>query len=101
MKLLYTTTALAEAAGITYRQADYWTSKGYLKPVPIEGKPTAGSGHARVYDSSQVEKARLMAEFIDLHRAHLIADALVRGSQAHVNGRLLGFVTIQGRERAS
>lgn len=55
---LYTATALSRASGATYRQVEYWTGKGYLRPVHVEGRPTTGSGNGRIYDDAEVCVAR-------------------------------------------
>lgn len=93
---LYTTNALCEAAQITYRQAQYWTEKGWLVPVTVEGVEPGGSGNRRIYDDSQVIKARFMRAFSDPWMVSRLADAIVRGTQVSVEGRLVGQVTIHG-----
>jgi hypothetical protein len=76
--------------GATYRQLDYWTTKGFLAVSDIEWcdpsgphhkagftarskaadsavvKSNPGSGRARIYDTRTVEKVRLMARFAAL-----------------------------------
>lgn len=52
---------LAQAAGISYRQLDYWTRTGVLSCV--EASP--GSGFVRAYPISQVAFARLLKQLLD------------------------------------
>jgi hypothetical protein len=52
---------LTIAAGITYRQLDYWTRLGYLTPW---NSPTPGSGVPRVYPLDQVDVASTMRAVI-------------------------------------
>lgn len=44
-------------AGITYRQLDYWTRRGFIRPV---GKSNPGSGAQRRYTAAEVEIARVL-----------------------------------------
>lgn len=45
------------AIGLTYRQLDYWTRRGYLKAED----PTPGSGHSRTWlEDEQVIAARML-----------------------------------------
>lgn len=45
------------AAGLTYRQLDYWTNAGYL----VLDRESAGSGHSRSWPGSELKVARMMA----------------------------------------
>lgn len=49
----------AKAAGITYRQLDYWTRKGYLRPRDVA---CPGSGHQREYLPAEIQVAALMGQ---------------------------------------
>ncbi len=51
---------LAELVGITFRQLDYWTTKGYLHA----DANSPGSGNWRNYDGDEVAVAWLMAELV-------------------------------------
>lgn len=51
---------LAAAAHITYRQVDFWTRAGYLRPT--DGSP--GSGYQRIYPPHELTVARLMAALV-------------------------------------
>lgn len=46
-------------AGITYRQLDHWTRKGYLGDIPAPG-----SGNQRYYTDEQVEHICIMARMV-------------------------------------
>lgn len=51
--------------GLTGRQIDYWTTRGYLRSVVgDDGKPISGSGNRRRWASTERDIARLMALFI-------------------------------------
>ena len=53
---------LAETAGITYRQMDYWTRTGLLESLAVDRK---GSGHPRIYSPEQVRRARVIARLVE------------------------------------
>lgn len=65
--------AVCAAAGITYRQLDYWTKRGLI-PLPDQHP---GSGSARSYPPDAVRVAVIMAALIragfTLKAAHRIA----------------------------
>jgi DNA-binding transcriptional MerR regulator len=71
---------LVHYSGISYRQLDYWTSRGYLKTYH-DSNP--GSGTAREYPFDQAKKARLMLCLITLgfevHLAEKISAFAVLG----------------------
>lgn len=46
--------------GITYRQLDYWSRLGYLRPVRLERGRGEGSGSPRVWPPAELHVARLM-----------------------------------------
>lgn len=52
---------LTVRAGITVRQADHWTRKGYLKPDNAE----CGSGRSRQWSYREIEVARVMKVLTD------------------------------------
>lgn len=66
-------TELMRAAGMTYRQLDYWTRRGVL----FADHPTPGSGAQRVYPADEVPVAcalvRLMAAGLPLDMAAELA----------------------------
>lgn len=47
--------------GLTYRQLDYWTRKGYLRS---EGNPTPGSGRPRTWPDTEVAIARAIVRLV-------------------------------------
>lgn len=82
-----TSAALVEAAGITYRQLDYWTRNGHLEPIA----GTAGNGHGsrRLFPVEAVYEARLMGQLVaigfrDLDIAASLARRLVHTARADV-----------------
>lgn len=58
---MFLTVEFARAAGITYRQADYWIRQGILRPIG-EGRP--GSGARREWDEHEIRVARVVAAVI-------------------------------------
>lgn len=54
------TTDLMALTGITYRQADYWTRLGWLRPP----EPTPGSGAQRYYPPAEQRVAAIMAALV-------------------------------------
>lgn len=51
---------LAEHIGVSYRQVDFWTRKGYLSATD----PAPGSGHARDYPAGEIAIAERMAHLV-------------------------------------
>lgn len=65
--------------GVTYRQLDYWTRKGYITPA----KPSPGSGVRRVWTPQVVEDVRwlVQASLLTLPEvASLLRNSLMRKS---------------------
>lgn len=60
MSDLYTSTGLVEVTGASYRQIDYWTTRGWLVPLSIAGMSATGTGNHRVYPASEVAVARAL-----------------------------------------
>lgn len=48
------------AVGLTARQVNYWTNKGYLRLA----QPCNGSGHALDFEPGEVAVAALMAVYV-------------------------------------
>lgn len=65
----------------TYRQVDYWTRAGYLRPA--SGNPTPGSGHRREWDETELDVALLMGK---LTEAGLMPRAAALVARQHVGG---------------
>jgi len=68
MSTLYTANAIVKASGATYRQIQYWTDRGYLKPVQINGLTKTGSGNPRIYDETEVYVASVLPFLLDPER---------------------------------
>jgi hypothetical protein len=66
---------LAEQGGATYRQVEYWTRLGLLKPVDrtsnLKWQPTKvrGSGSTRWYEPGEVQKVRALAAISHLWKS--------------------------------
>jgi hypothetical protein len=89
-------TDVARDLGVTYRQADYWSSHGYIEVrkasrlIPAdqlvrarshEPKPVSddsGSGYVRVIDDHEVEVLRLMVQLVNLTITPPMAAKLAR-----------------------
>lgn len=78
---------LAARAGISTRQVDYWTTKGWLYST----SSGQGSGHNRHYPADAVVKARVMGALVRLFtmdpgNASKVADEIVEAGAAVVGG---------------
>lgn len=65
-----------EIEGLTYRQLDYWTTKGYLHP--LHG---TGSGIARVWPDEELAVARMMARLVGAGLTLALAARVARGEE--------------------
>lgn len=74
--------------GLTYRQLDYWTRVGYLRPVD----PTPGSGGAREWPELEVEVAGVIVRLL---RAGLRLDVAARAAREQAYDRD-GHVLLRG-----
>ena len=63
------------SAGMTYRQLDHWTRRGYLRA----DEPTPGSGHRRTWPPREVEVARTMARLVAAGMSPRQASEVARG----------------------
>lgn len=54
-----TSAEVAAAAGITYRQLDYWSTRGY-----VDAPPREGSGRARAWTEDQVADVVAVAALV-------------------------------------
>lgn len=59
---------------ITYRQLDFWCSKGWLRP-----DQRGGSGHARTFSGDEARVARTMARLVAAGLKPDTAHAIARG----------------------
>lgn len=72
----------AAQAGVTYRQWDFWSTRGYLGPRLATG---AGSGNASRVREAEVARARIMGELVrglglTPEAASRVAEAMVERS---------------------
>ncbi len=81
----------AKAAGVTYRQLDYWTRRGYLKARERRG---ASSGFNRAYLPVEVRVAKWMGLLTAQGMAPSIAAGVARDLDRIGHARL-GPLTIQ------
>jgi hypothetical protein len=58
-----TSSGVTQHAGLSYRQLDYWVSKGFLRPEVRWGDPE-GKGHGRIWPPREVEIAARMARLL-------------------------------------
>lgn len=52
---------LAAVTGVTYRQLDFWTKRGWLRA----NNPNCGSGRTRMWPVSEIQVAKVMAVLTD------------------------------------
>ena len=82
-------TDLLASLGVTYRQVDYWCTKGL---VPGQGL-SPGYGCPRAFTEEQVEHIRVMSALVHdgLHPriASQVAELLCAGEPAEIGGYLL------------
>lgn len=78
---------VAKAAGVTYRQADYWARRGHIHPIPYHRPPHAtqpaedtGSGRLRRLPPLEAEILHTMARLVngEAHLSPAIAAILAR-----------------------
>jgi DNA-binding transcriptional MerR regulator len=69
---------LAAHVGVTYRQVDFWTRKGWLRPT----NAAPGSGIGRVYPPAEVALAARMAALLKAGLAVQVAARVARGEAA-------------------
>lgn len=72
MEQTYSSTQVAEAAGVSYRRLDYWVRTGLLAPSATE-TPPSGSGNPRTWTDGDLAAARVLAVLMEL-RGHQDAD---------------------------
>jgi MerR-like DNA binding protein len=74
----------ARAAGITYRQLDYWARMGYLRP----SQPAPGSGNWRRWSADERRVAVTMARLVSAGVAVPVAARVARAAvnEAEVDG---------------
>ena len=58
MATTYSTTQLARAAGVSYRQLDYWARSGLVTPSVAD---TVGQGHPRRWSPDDLTRIRVIA----------------------------------------
>lgn len=84
----------AEAAGITYRQLDYWTRLGWLN---ARRSNCPGSGHQREYLPAEIRVAAWMGILTNEGIKPPVAEGIARDLES--TGRAsLGVLTLQFKE---
>ena len=70
------TTAIeaCEVVGVTYRQLDHWTRKGYIRPKHRQGRYN-GSGFPREWSDLELDVARTIARLVEI--GFMVAPAAV------------------------
>jgi len=69
--------------GISYRQLDYWTRIGLLRPID----PTPGSGVARTWPDAEVVVAHMIRRLLDAGLELRVAARVAREQVTHPDGR--------------
>ena len=62
--VLLTAPRLAAHIGVSYRQLDYWVTRGWLTPASVVGHPSRGAGHRRVFMGAEIVKAEHMGRIV-------------------------------------
>ena len=78
---------LAQRAGITYRQLDYWCRTGYLHPLD----PTPGSGRLRAFPVAELALATVVRRLLDAGLQPRQAFALAGDLLEHGHTTLAGM----------
>ncbi len=64
----YSSDEACRLAGITYRQADYWTRRGLIEPMA----PATGSGSRRRWSAQDVLVLRVIHRLMVLRMTHVV-----------------------------
>lgn len=86
------------AAGVTYRQYDYWVSCGYVK---VAGDPNPGSGRPRQITEAEVAVLRLMGVLVDGGVAPVAAARLARDLWTDGLARLTETLVVKYHPKAA
>ena len=66
MKRLYTGAEAARATGATYRQVDYWASKGWITGEPYNPRtPRDGTSEPRLFNDAHLQRIRELKQASD------------------------------------
>ncbi len=76
-----TSEEVAAAAGITYRQLDYWCRAGYLSPEMCDKPTRAHAGKARRWDSDEALAAICMGQLTAAGLLPGVAAPIARGAR--------------------
>lgn len=81
---------LVTCAGITYRQLDYWTTQGYLRPDERpDGKQ--GTGYNRSYPESELDVATRMRLLVDKGLTPRVAAVVARSDERDTEAILMAI----------
>jgi hypothetical protein len=72
------TPQMVAEAGITYRQADYWSRTGLLRPYVGHQAGRGQGGVFRLWDAEEVRVARLMGRLVAASLSPSVAAVLAR-----------------------
>lgn len=76
---MISTDYLVKRTGLTWRQIDYWTRQGYLRP---DDEWARGTGNARVYPDEEMRVALRMRDLTGVGFTPKHAARLARGDSA-------------------
>lgn len=88
----WTAPQVAEAAGVTYRQLDYWIREGHL---PFHD-PTPGTGNQRIFSNDTRDTARWMGLLVRHGLSVSVAAPVAADIHLHGQARLGLFVITTG-----
>lgn len=89
-----TTVQACHTTGMTYRQADHWTSQGWVRPRPS----SPGSGFQRMWPPDEVRVAYVMSA---LNRAGVSPAKAARPARYATVEQGRWHVVLEGRVKAS
>ena len=89
-----TTLEACHATGMTYRQADHWTTQGWLRPRV----PHPGTGAQRIWSADEVLVAYVMAALV---RAGVTPSEAGPAARGHRLTQSRWHVVLPGRVKAS
>lgn len=64
---VYSADGMANAMGVSYRQLDYWTTKGFITSSPVNGttpKANPGIGRMRIWTGREATTALMFARLV-------------------------------------
>lgn len=83
--MLISSRDLADRAGVTYRQVDYWCTKGVITPALLS---RGGSGGVRRWNEDDIGRVRLLGKISSMTAGNLHSDVLKKVHDAYEDGHV-------------